>query len=116
MVWKNSLKERPYLKITDDTCTYLPPSILSYNNKRTVSDLAEVRRICHVLQKKGYLLENPFAHRQEKGEVVIIKNCTLLQTQKGLLSDQIKVIAFFCIIDIYTHICEGGTHSFRKPR
>ncbi|WP_411028602.1 TauD/TfdA family dioxygenase, partial [Salmonella sp. s58998] len=53
-----------------------------------MDDLAEVRRICHGLQSKVYRPEYIFAHRWQKGDLVIFHNRGVLHSITGHIANR----------------------------
>jgi len=87
MVWKNHGNGLPYLQILA-CCVYALETVDPNTGKRTVnSDLQEVRSICHNLLRKVYTAENIYAHRWERGDLVIFHNRGVLHSITGQLAD-----------------------------
>ncbi|OAG06576.1 alpha-ketoglutarate dependent xanthine dioxygenase [Paraphaeosphaeria sporulosa] len=86
MVWTNPSNGLPHLQIAG-CCVYSLTTIdPSTGNKTVVSELAEVRRICHELQEKVYRPENVYAHSWQKGDLVIFHNRGVMHSISGQLA------------------------------
>ncbi|KAL5119250.1 hypothetical protein ACEQ8H_002737 [Pleosporales sp. CAS-2024a] len=86
MMWRNPSNGQAHLQIAG-CCVYALTTVdPRTGNKTVVSDLAEVRRICHRLQKKAYRPENVYAHRWEKGDLVMFHNRGVMHTISGQLA------------------------------
>ncbi|KAL1591490.1 hypothetical protein SLS60_011882 [Paraconiothyrium brasiliense] len=86
MVWKNPVNGEPHLQIAG-CCVYSLTTIdPSTGNQTVITDLAEVRRICHGLQKKVYKPENVYAHAWQKGDLVMFHNRGVMHSISGQLA------------------------------
>jgi xanthine dioxygenase len=85
MVWRNHLTGRPHLQILG-CCVYaLHTRDPSTGVVTTISDLSEVRRICHGFQKQVYQPENIYAHRWREGDLVMFHNRGVMHSISGQL-------------------------------
>jgi alpha-ketoglutarate-dependent taurine dioxygenase len=86
MVWKNPSNGRPHLQIAG-CCVYSLTTVdAATGNQTVISDLAEVRRICHRLQGEVYQPENVYAHKWEMGDLVMFHNRGVMHSISGQLA------------------------------
>jgi alpha-ketoglutarate-dependent taurine dioxygenase len=86
MVWRNRGNGEPHLQIIG-CCVYELRTTDPITGKVTVvSDLDEVRRVCHKLTSRVYTPENIYAHRWQEGDFVIFHNRGVLHSIVGELS------------------------------
>ncbi|KAI9733894.1 MAG: hypothetical protein M1834_002549 [Cirrosporium novae-zelandiae] len=85
MVWKNPSTNQPHLQVLG-CCVYkLTTTNPSTGSKTTISNLDEVRGICHKLIRKVYSPENIYAHRWREGDLVVFHNWGVLHSITGRL-------------------------------
>jgi alpha-ketoglutarate-dependent taurine dioxygenase len=86
MVWRNHGNGEPHLQIIG-CCVYeLRTTDPTTGEVTVMSDLDEVRKMCHKLTSKVYTPENIYAHRWEEGDLVIFHNRGVLHSIMGELS------------------------------
>lgn len=86
MVWSNAHTGQPHLQILA-CCVYaLTTTDPATGTKTTCTDVQQVRDICHNLLRKAYTPENIYAHRWEKGDLVIFHNRGVLHSITGQLA------------------------------
>ncbi|KAI7472393.1 hypothetical protein KC351_g11650 [Hortaea werneckii] len=86
MVWKNPTTGRPHLQILGCCVRALRTKDQKTDIVTTIDDLDEVRRICHNFQSRVYTPENVYAHRWEKGDLVIFHNRGVMHSITGQLA------------------------------
>jgi alpha-ketoglutarate-dependent taurine dioxygenase len=86
MVWANEGTGQPHLQILA-CCVYALTTVNTSTGEQTVcKDLQKVRSICHNLLRKVYAPENIYAHRWEKGDLVIFHNRSVMHSITGQLA------------------------------
>ncbi|RMZ08226.1 hypothetical protein D0864_01794 [Hortaea werneckii] len=86
MVWENPTTSKPHLQILGCCVRALRTSDPKTGVVTTIDDLDEVRRICHSFQSRVYTPENVYAHRWEKGDLVIFHNRGVMHSITGQLA------------------------------
>ncbi|TID22666.1 alpha-ketoglutarate dependent xanthine dioxygenase-1 [Venturia nashicola] len=85
MVWQNHGNNEPHLQILG-CCVYaLTTTDPKTGQKTTITDIQEVRRICHGLQSKVYRPENVYAHDWKEGDLVLFHNRGVMHSISGQL-------------------------------
>ena len=85
MVWRNPSTNAPSLQIAGCCVQALHTLEPTTNKTTTISDLAEVRRICRNLQKRALSPETVYAHRWREGDVVVFHNRGVMHSITGQL-------------------------------
>ncbi|KAI7082555.1 hypothetical protein KC356_g8289 [Hortaea werneckii] len=86
MVWKNPATGKPHLQILGCCVRALRTKDPKTGVVTTIGDLDEVRSICHSFQSRVYSPENVYAHRWEKGDLVIFHNRGVMHSITGQLA------------------------------
>ncbi|RMZ25798.1 hypothetical protein D0859_10151 [Hortaea werneckii] len=86
MVWKNPTTGRPHLQILGCCVRALRTKDQKTGVVATIDDLDEVRSICHRFQSRVYTPENVYAHRWQKGDLVIFHNRGVMHSITGQLA------------------------------
>lgn len=86
MVWRNHGNGKPHLQILGCCVWSLKTTDPATGKQTVIDDLDDVRDICHRLQSKVYKAENIYAHRWQKGDLVIFYNQGVLHSITGQLS------------------------------
>ena len=86
MVWKNSENGEPHLQIAGCCVFSLTTRDPKTRQEIIISDVEQVRRICHRLQSKVYTPETVYAHAWEKGDLVMFHNRGVMHSISGQLS------------------------------
>lgn len=95
MVWRNHGNNRPHLQILG-CCVHSLITTDPITGRRTViDDVEKARKICHDFQSRVYLPENIYAHRWEKGDLVIFHNHGVLHSITGQLSGTLEKRLFW---------------------
>lgn len=86
MVWKNPGNGHAHLQIAG-CCVYALSTVnKNTGEKSVISDLAEVRNICHKLQAKSYTPQNVYAHAWQEGDLVMFHNRGVMHSISGQLA------------------------------
>ncbi|KAI6797341.1 hypothetical protein KC363_g6663 [Hortaea werneckii] len=86
MVWKNPTTGKPHLQILGCCVRALRTKDPKTGVVTTIDDLDEVRSICHSFQSPVYSPENVYAHRWQKGDLVIFHNRGVMHSITGQLA------------------------------
>ncbi|KAI6835153.1 hypothetical protein KC340_g5635 [Hortaea werneckii] len=86
MVWKNPATGKPHLQILGCCVQALRTKDPKTGFVTTIDDLHEVRSICHSFQSRAYSPENLYAHRWQKGDLVIFHNRGVMHSTTGQLA------------------------------
>lgn len=86
MVWRNLQTGEPSLQIAGCCVLALHTLDPATNKVTTISDLAEVRRICRTLQKRALSPETVYAHRWREGDLVVFHNRGVMHSITGQLA------------------------------
>ncbi|KAM0709082.1 hypothetical protein Q7P35_003118 [Cladosporium inversicolor] len=86
MVFRNPSTLSPSLQIAGCCVQALHTRNPATNGTTTISDLAEVRRICRSLQQRAYSPATVYAHRWREGDVVIFHNRGVMHSITGQLA------------------------------
>lgn len=86
MVWRNHGNGKPHLQILGCCVWSLKTTDPATGKQTVIDDIDDVRDICHRLQSKVYKAENIYAHRWQKGDLVIFYNQGVLHSITGQLS------------------------------
>lgn len=86
MVWKNHGNGEPHLQVLG-CCVYELRTKNPVTGEVTViSDVDEVRRICHKLTSKVYTPDTLYVHRWQEGDLVIFHNRGVVHSITGELT------------------------------
>ncbi|KAI6825631.1 hypothetical protein KC340_g10674 [Hortaea werneckii] len=86
MVWENPTNGKPHLQILGCCVLALRTKDPKTGVVTTIDDLDEVRNICHSFQSRVYTPENVYAHRWQKGDLVIFHNRGVMHSITGQLA------------------------------
>ncbi|GAB7355487.1 hypothetical protein MBLNU459_g5982t1 [Dothideomycetes sp. NU459] len=95
MVWRNHGNGQPHLQILGCCVWSLITTDPDTGKQSVIDDIEQVRAICHRLQSKVYEAENVYAHRWQKGDLVIFYNQGVLHSITGQLSTQTEKRLFW---------------------
>lgn len=88
MVWRNPLRpDRPQLQILGMCAKSLITIDPATKARTVISDLAQVRRICHSFQKKAMAPSYIYAHTWREGDLVVFHNQGVWHSITGQLGD-----------------------------